>query len=309
MKDIAIIIVNYNLTQEVRKLLLSIREHIKKENIQIVVVDSNSPDKSIYSLVETFPEVKFIFLDKNYGFGYSNNIGVKQVPAKYYLFLNPDTHFFMDSISDLYFFMEEHPTFGVVGPQLVYENGDKQISGLRVHNLLYVLLDIFQLLSPFISLEILFKEKLSSENYYFVGYVLGACLMVRQEVLKKVGLFDEDYFLFAEEVDLCLRIKKYTNYKIVFWKGTTVVHSKGKITNKIRAQRIQWSYESILIFLKKHFSPFKIKIYSFLVILLLIKRYLIASLKKAEDRENLLKTYLYLIRYFYRGEPKLNPNL
>jgi len=135
MIEVSIIIVNYNLTNEVRKLLNSIKKYVRDINFEVIVIDNNSPERDIEGLVNEFPEYKFELLKTNYGFGHGNNVGVKKTTGKYLLLLNPDTFLINNLPSNLYNFAIKHPEFAVIGPLLIYEDGGLQTSYAKFPNL------------------------------------------------------------------------------------------------------------------------------------------------------------------------------
>ena len=136
-------------------------------------------------------------------------------------------------------------------------------------------------------------------------------MMIRSSIFRKLGGFDEDYFLIAEETDLCYRIKK-NGYKIVYLKDASVIHTRSKITNENPAQRIKWSYESKLLFYTKHYGRIRIFLLRIMNILTLSRKYFKIILKyvlNKIDRNNFYKyrdTYLELIIYYIKGKPKYN---
>lgn len=307
MVDIAIIIVNYNLTNDIRCLISSIKQKVSFKNYKILVVDNNSPNRDIGLLTTEFKDVEFVFLDKNYGFGYANNIGIKKQKAKYYLLLNPDTYLKNDLVSNLFSFMENNLSFGIVGPKIMYEDGIEQISALRYSNIMYLLADLSGNLGRYQQFEKKRRELLINEDFYEVDYVLGACLMIRKEIFDKIGFFDEDYFLFAEETDLCYRVNKYSNYKVIYTKTLSITHVGGRSTNQIKTKRIKWLYESKLIFYKKHYSKLKSFFLRSIIILIMLKYIIVISLKKNEVQQKAyIDTYWYLIKYYIIGKPILN---
>lgn len=304
--DINIVIVNYNVTEDVRRLLKSIYKHSYSIKFRVNVVDNNSTDKSIRNLEKEFPNVHFYYLDKNYGFGTANNYVLKQINSKYHLVLNPDTELVENSLEKLYDFMESHANIGVVGPKIEYSDGRIQYSCLRFQNACYYLAEIFHLLDYYLKYEFKIKKLFSNGEYIQTDFVLGACMMIRSEVLEKVGFFDERYFLFAEEADLCIRIKRTSNYKVVCWEGTAIKHSRSSSTNKDKSLRIKWLFESKLLFIRKHYSWLYGWLLRSLIIGLMVKNILITKIRNKKDKGNYLKVYKYLIGYYLKGTPIIN---
>ncbi|MBI9070463.1 MAG: glycosyltransferase family 2 protein [Melioribacteraceae bacterium] len=309
MNNLCIIIVNYNLTDCVKNLLISIEKYVADIDCEIFVVDNNSQDRSIEKLAEQFPKVKFKMLKTNYGFGHGNNEVLRNYESKYYLLLNPDTYLEENLPKKFYDFMEHNSDVGIAGPVVLYENGRIQGSAQNFHNLTNEFWDLFGLLGYYVAIKKRLKNTLTkSKEFYNTDYIFGSCMMIRNEVIKKTNGFDEDYFLFAEETDLCYRAKKLCGeYKTVYWKNGSIRHLGGEITNKIKSQRVKWTYESKLIFFRKHYSSLKVLIIRFVIVLNLIKKILPymfnSNLKKEKDFKRVL---VYLIKYYLVGNPVNN---
>lgn len=301
MKLISIIIVNYNLTENVKHLLKSIKEHVKDIDYEIIVVDNNSPDRSIESLVQEFPSFRFKLLNTNYGFGHGNNIGAAISEGRYLLLLNPDTYLINNLALDLFDFAEKHPNFGIIGPQLNYPDGTFQVSAARFPNLKQEIAYALGILYPTVSILNKIKNKVYKSPYYEVDFVFGSCMFIRKEVFNTIGGFDEKYFLITEETDFCYVVKKRTNYQIIYWQGARLIHLKSQITGKNKALRLRLAYKSKLRFFKKHYSKERVLILKyFIIIMFSLKRILLFGSKKPakEYRE----TYLSIIRYYSNPE-------
>ena len=195
--NVSIIIVNYNLTESIRKLLKSIKEFVNNILFEVIIIDNNSPDRSIEKLNDEFPEYKFQFLDTNLGFGHGNNSGVKISRGKYLLLLNPDTYLINNLPLELFHFLENHSEVGTIGPKLIFPDGKYQISYARFPNIKQELLNTIGLIG--ITLSLLYKLKdliYRKKEFYNVDFVFGSCMFIRKDVFCEVNGFDEDYFLF-----------------------------------------------------------------------------------------------------------------
>ncbi|MDA3860086.1 MAG: glycosyltransferase, partial [Melioribacteraceae bacterium] len=135
--NISIIIVNYNTTKYIANLLKSIHEFINELQYEIIIVDNCSPEKDIIKLAEDNKDVKFIFLSKNYGFGYANNRGIEVAQSDYCLLLNPDTFLTDSSIINMFKTIHDNKDWGIVGPMVMYSNGNIQESALHFPNIRY----------------------------------------------------------------------------------------------------------------------------------------------------------------------------
>ena len=164
MYEIAIITVNYNLSGEIRHLLASIKKYVLDLKYKVIVVDNNSPDRSIEELQYEFPDVDFIFLNSNYGFGHGNNVGANNIECMYYLFMNPDAYFTENSPKIMMKYLEQNKSVGVIGPVLKYEDGKSYESAMKVPNIKQEFMDIFGVLSKGINLNKKIRNKLFKEK-------------------------------------------------------------------------------------------------------------------------------------------------
>lgn len=304
---IAIIIVNYNLAEDVAILLESIDKHLSNMNCTTIVVDNNSPDRNIEILKDEYPEVRWELLKTNYGFGHANNYALNKYEADYYLLLNPDTRLVEDCLTPMIEFMESHKEYGVIGPKILYEKGGIQESAMKFPNITQEFLNVFGLTPRLIGWGKKLRNKLFDEAYYETDFVYGSCFFMRKAVLDLTGGFDTDYFLFTEEVDLCYRLKRDTKYKVAYLRTTVIEHASGKITNKVKWKRIKYTSESKLLFWVKHYT----KLYSLLCRILnaasfFIRFILVPIKKKRSEWQEHYHIYWYLTKLYLQGKPIVN---
>ncbi len=213
MKDISIVIVNYKMRDLIDKCLHTLFEDMRGVglDIDIVVIDNNSHDGVGELLKEKYPTVRFIPQDVNPGFGTSQNKGMSSVDATYYFALNPDTEFLPEqhTIQRLYSFMENNPNVGMVGPRIVYPDGSLQYSCWRFPS-------FFQ---PFYNRTKLGSTKWGKRKYDHhmmkdfghdktmpVDAIMGSAMFVRGSAIKDVGMFDENFWMYYEDIDWSLRM-------------------------------------------------------------------------------------------------------
>ena len=220
MKDIAIIIVNYNMRDSILACLKSLRKDIFESglDVSVVVIDNNSSDNLDRIIKNQFPEVVFIKNQRNLGFGAANNIGVQSVSAKYYFILNPDTKFIQPkTLLRLHNWMEKNKKVGMVSPKLVYEDGALQYNCFRFPKFadkpmrqlkLEKIHPIKKRVDKFLMKDF---EHLDTRP---VDWVLGSAMFARGDVFHKIGGFDDQYFMYFEDCDLCRR----------FWKNNSPVY-------------------------------------------------------------------------------------
>ena len=229
MPKLTVVIVNYNVKHYVEQCLHSLRKALAGVDAEVFVVDNHSHDGSVEYLQERFPEVNIIASMYNNGFAYANNVAIRQSQSEYVLLLNPDTFVAENTIQTMLHFMDEHPQAGGAGVQMLGADGQKAMESRR------------GLPSPMVSFYKMsglcarFPQSKRFGKYYLsylpwdaparIEVISGACLMVRREVLDKIGLLDEDYFMYGEDIDLSYRILKagYENWYL----PCQILHYKG----------------------------------------------------------------------------------
>lgn len=202
---LSIVIVNWNSKEFVRKCLLSLREHCSDLSPQIIVVDGGSFDGCDVMIEKEFPKVEFVQSENNIGFGRSNNLGVEKAKGEALLLLNPDTEVFKGSIQALLHSLHNLEKVGIVGAKQLNSDGSLQLTS------------IFQLPRPW---RHAFTTARSHQRYWqssgalnanipiVVEAISGACMMMKRELFEKVGGFTPAFFMYAEDMDLCLKVTK-----------------------------------------------------------------------------------------------------
>jgi GT2 family glycosyltransferase len=249
MIDLCIIIVSWNTKTYLLHCVESIFQ--KREGVPwgVVVVDNGSRDGSGTAVKKIFPAVHLIENDRNLGFSKAANQGLKMLSGRYALLLNPDTEVKDGAIEQLVSFMDGHPEAGVAGAQLLNSDGSRQNSIANFPSLATELLNK-SLLRWVFPKSFPGKERDYPEPVE-VDSVIGASMIVKREAMEKVGLLDEDYFLFLEETDWCYRLKK-AGWKIYHVPQAEIYHFQGKSaqTEKKKA-RVEY-YRSRYHFFKKN---------------------------------------------------------
>jgi GT2 family glycosyltransferase len=232
MLDLSVIIVSWNTREMLRNCLSSLTMNGEETAKEIIVVDNDSADESRDMVKNEFPEVKLINSGKNLGFGKANNLGVNIAEGKYVLFINPDTVVLGKAIEKMAEFMDEHEDIGALGCKMIYPDGEIQPLGLQWYptpitelvNLLFISSSTIKYL----------KHCLPYVDPRKSGYVIklyGGCLMVRKTVLDRVGCFDERFFMYGEDVDLCRRIND-AGYKLYYLSESEIIHYCGGASKK-----------------------------------------------------------------------------
>lgn len=250
--DLSIIIVNYNVYNDIIQCIKSIYEHLKGLKFEIIVIDNCSFNRDIEELNNIYPEVNLILLNNNNGFGFANNIGMKASSGKYFLLLNPDIIIQDNSIYILFETLEKYKNAAVVGP-VQYKPG----SGLEYYYTFFP-----SLYSRFTQeFGLYMKTNLMKKRFYSfldsniargvpfkVDWVIGSSMMVRKEIFELTGGFDEAFFLYEEETEWQYRIKKM-GYDILMVPEAKVIHNHHSSTSKIGVMFILFQeYRSRIIF-------------------------------------------------------------
>ncbi|SFD01821.1 Glycosyltransferase, GT2 family [Flexibacter flexilis DSM 6793] len=248
--------------------LLSVRKASQNIDTEVWVVDNNSVDGSVQMVREKFPEVKVIANTQNTGFSKANNQAIKLSDAKYILLLNPDTVVEENTFTSCCQFMDAHPEAGGLGVKMVDGKGvflPESKRGLPTPWVsfykIFGLAALFPRSKRFGKYHLTYLDK---DQTHEVEVLSGAFMLMRKETLDKVGLLDEDYFMYGEDIDLSYRIL-LGGYKNYYFAGTRIIHYKGESTKKASVNYVFIFYNAMLIFAKKHFSGKSMKAFSLLI--------------------------------------------
>ncbi|MBK7630766.1 MAG: glycosyltransferase [Ignavibacteriales bacterium] len=255
--DLSIIIVNYNVKEFLQNLIHSIEKaslNLKKE---IIIVDNASDDGSVEFIKEKFPHVKLIANQKNLGFGKANNIGLKHAGGKFILLINPDTLVAEDTFEKMIKFFENNLEAGLAGCKILNPDGTLQLACRRSFPGPWTsFTKVTGLSSLFPNNKIFARYNLTylDENKtYEVDAISGSFMMMRKEVYEKVGGFDEQFFMYGEDLDLCYRIQK-AGFKVYYIHSTQIIHYKGESTKRSSLDETKVFYNAMHLFVKKHLS-------------------------------------------------------
>jgi len=270
--DLSIIIVTWNSQEFIRNCLDSI--FLSQGNIssEVILVDNGSSDQTAKIVEEFYPQVNLIQNKKNLGYAKANNQGIEEAKGKYILLLNPDTQVLEDALSLMYEFMQENPEAGTLGPKLL--NLDKSVQpSCREFPTFSTLVWEFSGLSRLFPKSKIFGRwrmgYFDFDKTREVDQPMGSCLMLRRETLEDMGIFDENFVMFFNDVDLCYRIKK-KGWKIYFYPESKVIHSKGASTRKAKAKMIWLSHLAFYKFFKKYKTDLINRVLLFLFLIPLI---------------------------------------
>jgi len=256
MKKLTVVIVNYNVKDYLAQCLDSLRLALQDIDGEVVVVDNCSSDGSVKYISNRYPEVRMIASKENLGFARGNNLAIRQTESEYVLLLNPDTVVREQTIRKVLEFMDVHPNAGAAGVEMLNADGTRAPESRR---------GIPTPMTAFYKFMGLAKRYPMSNRFakYYMSYlpwdspqrieiVSGAFCFLRRSVLDKVGLLDEDFFMYGEDIDLSYRIIKggYENWYLPY----SIVHFKGRSTQKSSFRYVHVFYNAMFIFLKKHYA-------------------------------------------------------
>ncbi|MBN1428776.1 MAG: glycosyltransferase family 2 protein [Anaerolineae bacterium] len=262
MVDLSIIIVSYNVRDLLDICLESIRARFEggagsaanSLNTEVIVVDSLSSDDTPQMVQEKFPWVRLIEPGYNAGYAKGNNIGLEAGQGRYVFLLNPDTRVIGSAISGMIDYLDAHPQVGVIGPQLLNEDGSVQSSRRRFPTLGTAFFEStwLQSIAPRAVLDRYYMRDRSDAETTTVDWLHGAALVARREAVEQVGGFDEGFFMYSEELDWQRRIK-LAGWEIVYYPQAQIVHYGGKSSEQVIAQtHMRFQNSKIRYFRKYH---------------------------------------------------------
>lgn len=255
--DVSIIIVNYNTKELLSQTIVSVISTTRGIDYEIIVVDNASKDGSVEMMGIEFPQVLLIANNENLGYAKANNIGIKRALGKFILLLNSDTVVIGDCIKDCIEFMGKDKSIGALGCRVELRNGELDRACRRGFP------------TPSASLYYMFKlDKLYPESKRFGQYnltylseedinevdvLVGAFMLLRGSVIEEVGLLDEEFFMYGEDIDWCFRIKA-AGYKNIYYPKAKIIHYKGASSKKRRFMTIYEFHRAMYLFYNKHYK-------------------------------------------------------
>lgn len=254
---LSIVIVNWNTRDLLAACLHSVLDEAKRSrvmggvaNIEVIVVDNASTDGSAEMLRRDFPQVKLIANTGNPGFARANNQALRECGGEYVMLLNPDTEILSGALDGLLLFLQNQLRIGVVAPRILNTDRSLQESVYPLPTLGRELWRMFHLdkLRP---LGIYPMRLWDTNTPREVESALGACLLIRREVLVQIGLLDEDYFIYSEEIDWCQRARN-AGWQIWWVPQAMIVHHGGQSTGQVRTEMFLQLYRGKVIYFRKH---------------------------------------------------------
>ncbi|WP_197748845.1 glycosyltransferase family 2 protein [Hymenobacter sp. BT18] len=267
---LSVIIVNYNVCYFLEQALLSVRRAVEKlgQPVEVFVVDNNSVDGSVAMVRARFPEVILIENHDNPGFSKANNQALRVARGEYVLLLNPDTVVEEDTFRLCCAFMDAHPRAGGLGVKMLDGQGKFLPESKRglptpwvAFYKIFGLAKLFPKSRRFGRYHLGYLDK---DQTHEIEVLSGAFMLMRAATLEQVGLLDEDYFMYGEDIDLSYRITQ-GGWQNFYFPGTRIIHYKGESTKRTSVNYVFVFYRAMVIFARKHFAPERAGIFSLLI--------------------------------------------
>ena len=298
--DLSIVIVSWNTQKLLEECLTSIYAYPPEGEYEIWVVDNASTDRTSDSIQLNFPLVRLVVNKSNIGFATANNRAISQCSGRYILVLNPDTLVKPGSLPTLIRYLDEHPQSGAVGPRVLNPDGTLQMSCYPAPTLARQLWKLLHLdsLRAYGEYD---QGRWDPDRDRPVDVIQGACLLLRKKALDQIGLFDEDYFMYTEEVDLCYRLRK-AGWKLYWEPHAEIIHYGGQSTQQVAPDMFIQLYQSKILYFRKNHGRLSSLIYKLILLAISLVRVSLtpfAWLERSSQREQHLKlgaNYLHLIR-------------
>lgn len=286
--DVSIIIVTYNTYSITNDCIKSIYEKTEGISFEIIVVDNASKDGS-KELFENDFRISYVYLNENIGFGRANNVALKKAKGRNILFLNSDTLLINNAIKILSDFLDQSCKAGAVGGNLYSDNGTALHSYRRLTPMFFEI----NLMFATIPSKLLFgKNEEHNHTQYpiIVNTIVGADLMIKKSVLDKVGGFDERFFMYCEETELCHRVRK-TGYKLFSIPSAQIVHLEGASFSEERFfERIKMNRKSLNLYCSLHYGAFYATIVEKLWRVTIYSRIIVYSILCCSNKKKFWKT-------------------
>jgi GT2 family glycosyltransferase len=278
MIKVSIVILSYNTSALLKACLQSIYTHIPHTLFEIIVVDNASSDGSREMIKKEFSNVRLILSDMNVGFASGCNLGAREAKGAYLLFLNSDALFQKDSVSPMLSVIEKDEKLGVLGGLLLNHDGSLQRSGGRFYTLPIA---IRVLVGGDIAEMVQYKGSTAEK----VDWVSGGFMLVRKKVFDEVQGFDQKFFMYIEDMELCYRMKK-AGYEVALYPEAKIIHAGQGSSN--RSFAVEHIYKGLLYFYQKHMASWE---YWALKLVLLTKAVVLIGLGIVTKNRYLVKTY------------------
>jgi GT2 family glycosyltransferase len=304
---VSAVIPTWNSKELVVQCLESIYATTKELSLEVILVVNGSQDGTQATVQDRFPQVRSIDNRYNVGFTRATNMGIQRARGRYILLLNDDTIVVPGALEEMVRYLDEHPDVGAIGPQLISADGAKQHC---IHNFPSLLTEIF----PIALLQMLFPRTYPHKRIHYddpvdVPAVLGACMMIRRDVIEAVGMLDEGYFAYLEETDWQRQFRG-AGFRVVHLPNVHIYHLQGASSKKRMPgpSRVEY-YRSLYRFYGKQYGTticrliLVLKWFKLISTLVSLSLLCAATFLRKERPKNRLKSYVYLFRWHLKGRP------
>ena len=294
---LSIIIVNWNTARLLVNCLDTIVANPPASPFESWVVDNASTDESLRIVRDRFPQVHLVENRENVGFARANNQAIQRCTSKYILLLNPDTLVMPGALQNLVDFLDKNPEVGAVGAKILNSDRSLQISSHPRPTLSRELWRLFHLdrLSPYAEYPL---SKWEINQAQEVDLLMGACLLLRKEVLDQVGFLDEEYFMYSEEIDLCYRIQR-AGWRLFWVPQAEVVHFGGQSTQQVPTEMFLNLYHSKIKYFRKNDGWFAAQIYKLILMIAALSRLILTPFTFFEQSSR-RQRHLMLVDHYRR---------
>jgi len=301
LPSLAIIIISWNTCRILQACLESVYQNPPNVSYEVWVVDNASEDASVDMIKESFPQVHLIENTQNIGFAGANNQAIEQSSSRYVLLLNSDTLVYPGTFDHLVSFLESHEHVGATGSRYFNPDGSLQMSCYPFPSISREFWRLLKLdfVSPYGTYSM---STWPIDQARSVDVLQGASLLVRREIIDSIGLLDNSYFMYSEEVDFCYRLKK-AGWDLYWVPQSTILHYGGQSTKQMSKRMFIQLYQSKLQFFQKHYGSLKTWIYKLILVIASATRVLGGGIlwllfpKYRTQSKNLVNNYINLLSH------------
>ncbi|NUM25381.1 MAG: glycosyltransferase family 2 protein [Candidatus Buchananbacteria bacterium] len=253
--ELSIIIVSWNVKDLLKKCLQSIEKYRNKLAVEIIVVDNASKDGTVEMLKTEFPDVRLITNSNNLGFAAANNQGILRSQGDYILLLNPDTEVIKDTLNKMLNFIKIRPQIGILGCKHLNPDWTLQPSVRRFPAfwaIFFILTKLYKIFPNIPPIYYYFAEDFNYKISQPIDQVAGSCMMIRRQTIEEIGLLDERFFIWFEEVDLCKRSKD-AGWEVWYTPDAELIHYGGQSFRQVGTWKKQKIFfQSAIYYFRKH---------------------------------------------------------
>jgi len=254
--SLSLVIINYNTREDLRKCLTTLEEKLGAR--ETIVVDNGSSDGSREMVAEEFPWARLVDNPGNPGYASACNKGLAAASHPYVLILNSDVEFLAGGLEEVIDYLDAHPEVGALGPMVLNSDGSRQMSCRRFpsmwQNIVHGFLGDFWPDNPFTRSYQM--KNMRQEEVREADWVSGAAMFVRRGAVEQVGGFDEGYFMYVEDVDLCWRLKR-AGFKVVYHPAFKLIHHIGRTSSQQSVRMLYEHHRSMYLFFRKRYTGWR----------------------------------------------------